>query len=158
MSLMIVCSQPIKSTFSYWLERIYKPPWNYTMFPTVCQSDDLPCFSATTTYDTDSFPIRIDNHSSYCVTNNKDDFISGLIEMKANIQGIGGTVPVRQKGTVQWTWGSGFFQVICRREKRFLISFPTGLSNVAKKTKMAGSTRKTKTTHICGSIPKTRLS
>ena len=52
----------------------------------------------------DTYPIRIDNHSSYCVTNERKDFIKPLLPIKANIKGIGGDVQVRYKGTVRWTW------------------------------------------------------
>ena len=61
-----------------------------------------------TRYDTDSFPIRIDNHSSYCVTNNKRDFVGPLKPLHANVKGIGGTVNVQYKGTVRWQWEDDF--------------------------------------------------
>ena len=57
-----------------------------------------------TNYDTDSYPIRIDNHSSYCVSNTRSDFVGPLQPIKASVKGIGGAVSVRSKGTVKWSW------------------------------------------------------
>ena len=33
----------------------------------------------------DSFPISVDNHSSYCVTHKRDDFIGKLQPMNAKL-------------------------------------------------------------------------
>lgn len=53
-------------------------------------------------YDTDSFQIGIDNHASYCMTNNKEDFVGGMVKAKARVKGIGGNMHSVYKGTVQW--------------------------------------------------------
>ena len=92
-----------------------KPPWDLpraqqpiqlVAFPTTLQGG--PKIPSMTRYDTHSFPIRIDNHSSYCVTNNKRDFVGPLEPLHANVKGIRGTVNVRYKGTVRWQWEDDF--------------------------------------------------
>ena len=115
---LIVCSQPLPYLMSILissLDQVFKPPWIHEQHsvPLVAfQAEDqpntaskklsnLPCLAA---FDTDSYPIRIDNHSSYCVTNNKHDFIGNLQPFHASIKGIGGSVSVKQKGTVAWSW------------------------------------------------------
>ena len=78
-----------------------KPPWT-TLF--VLQAEEQNQITQPPHYDTDSFSIRIDNHSSYCVTNARHDFISKLTPIRANVKGINGAVKVRYKGTVKWKW------------------------------------------------------
>ena len=46
----------------------------------------------------------MDNHSSYCVSPSKKDFVGKLIPISANIRGIRGNVKIRYKGTVKWKW------------------------------------------------------
>jgi len=72
---------------------------------------ELVCSSTTTTsakpyndhsYDTDSFLIGIDNHASYSMTNNKDDFIGTPTKVNVRVKGIQGHSTSALKGTVQW--------------------------------------------------------
>ena len=78
-----------------------KLPWDFpraqqpiqlVAFPTTLQGG--PKTPRMTRYDTDSFSIRIDNHSLYCITNNKQDFVRPLKPLHASVKGIGGTVNV----------------------------------------------------------------
>ena len=52
------------------------------------------------TFDLSSFPIRIDSHSSYCVTNKQSDYIGPLQPISASVLGMGGNIRIRHKGTV----------------------------------------------------------
>ena len=54
-------------------------------------------------YDTDSVPIGIDNHASYCLTTNKDDFIDEPSTVNLRVSGISGNLSSSLKGTVAWT-------------------------------------------------------
>ena len=56
-------------------------------------------------FDTHSFPIRINSHSSYCSTPCKDDYVGELQPIKAQVRGLGPTsMQVTHKGTVRWIW------------------------------------------------------
>ena len=101
MVTMIRLAKWLKDMFA---KRRMKPPWrNQTTTLSVLQTE-LTTSAKTTTYDTDSYPIRIDNHSSYCVSPSKKDFVGKLTPISANIRGIGGNVKIRYKGTVKWKW------------------------------------------------------
>ena len=51
-------------------------------------------------FDTDSYNIGIDNHASYCLTNNLKDFIDTPQKVKVRIKGISGHAISALKGTV----------------------------------------------------------
>jgi hypothetical protein len=56
-------------------------------------------------YDTDSFPIMLDNRASKCLTNVLADFIDTPKPTNVWIKGISGTrVPATYIGTVKWTF------------------------------------------------------
>ena len=55
-----------------------------------------------TTFDSDSFPIRIDNCATKCITNDKDDFEGSLRKTDKTIKGIGGTIHGIYQGTITW--------------------------------------------------------
>jgi hypothetical protein len=56
-------------------------------------------------YDTDFFPILLDNHASKCLTNNLQDFLGTPTPTRARIKGIGGArVQATYKGTVRWSF------------------------------------------------------
>ena len=116
---MIVCSHFLLlliRTIPHGLDRVFKPPWlksipiqDLVVLQAEDQEDQPTCSTVTclpcmTAFDTDSYPIRIDNHSSYCVTNNRNDFIGDLIPFRASIKGIVGSVKVKYRGTVKWSW------------------------------------------------------
>jgi hypothetical protein len=68
----------------------------------------ITCFSAASlgqglSFDSDSFPIAIDNCSSRTMTNSRRDFLPGTLQ-RCNIavKGISGSVRCRLQGTVQW--------------------------------------------------------
>lgn len=56
----------------------------------------------TTSFDTDSFKIGINNHSSYTMTNNEKDFINKPQPVSTRIKGISGYLSSIKKGTVKW--------------------------------------------------------
>ena len=53
-------------------------------------------------YDSDSYLLMIDNCCSKCVTNCRADFVGEPSPVRANINGVGGPIPVLLKGTVKW--------------------------------------------------------
>jgi hypothetical protein len=53
-------------------------------------------------YDSDSYNIGIDNHASYCLTNNLKDFEGTPVSTKVRIKGIKGHLATRLKGTIKW--------------------------------------------------------
>ena len=53
-------------------------------------------------YDSDSYLLMIDNCCSKCVTNCCADFVGEPSPVRANINGVGGPIPVLLKGTVKW--------------------------------------------------------
>jgi hypothetical protein len=56
-------------------------------------------------YDSDSFPILLDNRASRCLTNSIKDFVTTPTPSRAQIKGIGGgPVPATFKGTVKWSF------------------------------------------------------
>ena len=58
----------------------------------------------TAVFTTGTHPVRVDNCSSFCVSNDKHDFES-LEPFQATVRGIGGAlVTVHQRGTVRWKW------------------------------------------------------
>jgi hypothetical protein len=60
---------------------------------------------AGTYYDTDSFPIMLDNRASKCLTNALEDFIGRPKWTNARIKGISGTkVPATYISMVKWTF------------------------------------------------------
>ena len=63
-------------------------------------ASELPAKSKSTTFDTDSVPIKIDNCASACITNSLDDFVSPPKRVRATVGGIGGPVQAMHKGTI----------------------------------------------------------
>ena len=55
-------------------------------------------------FDTDSYPIRIDSHCSYCITSSKGDFIDTPRKVHVKITGVGGLQTSSLKGTIRWNW------------------------------------------------------
>jgi hypothetical protein len=60
--------------------------------------------SRATAFDSDSKEIAIDNCSSRCLTNSRNDFLPGTVR-KCNVAvlGVGGRVRCSIKGTISWT-------------------------------------------------------
>lgn len=54
-------------------------------------------------FDTNSFRIGIDGHSSYSITNSPHDFIGPTKRVKVRIKGISGGTMSTLRGTVRWT-------------------------------------------------------
>jgi hypothetical protein len=69
----------------------------------------LTCLSAATVgraaaFDSDSKQIAINNCSSRCLTNSRNDFLPGTVTpCNIGILGVGGRVKCKLKGTVSWT-------------------------------------------------------
>ena len=59
---------------------------------------------------TQPFRLRVDNHSPYCNSNKRTEFLKGMVPFDAKVSGIGGSVTVRHKGTVQWVWDDNLVQ------------------------------------------------
>jgi hypothetical protein len=53
-------------------------------------------------YDTDSVPIGIDNHASYCLTNSEQDFVGPTKTVHVQIKGITQGLKTAKVGTVRW--------------------------------------------------------
>jgi hypothetical protein len=53
-------------------------------------------------FDMDSVPIGVDNCATFCLTNNKADFIGPLQRTNTQINGIGGHQKGKWIGTVKW--------------------------------------------------------
>lgn len=80
-------------------------PYRHTQYRRLCvMTGSLNELPRSAKFDTDSFHIRIDSHSSYCVSNSIKDFIGPLTPIAARITGIGGAVKVTKMGTVRWKW------------------------------------------------------
>jgi hypothetical protein len=54
-------------------------------------------------FDTDSKAIRIDNCASYCISNDKKDFITPLQRINKKLKGLGGTLTEVYSGTIKWS-------------------------------------------------------
>ena len=61
--------------------------------------------SNTTTFDTDSAAIGIDNRCSACISHIAEDFIGNLADSNRTIKGFAGTKTTGIKiGTIKWSW------------------------------------------------------
>ena len=61
-----------------------------------------PC---TTDFTTGSFPIRVDSHCSYCMTNDINDFEGPMEPIRATVTGLGNRqMKVALRGTAVWSW------------------------------------------------------
>jgi hypothetical protein len=54
-------------------------------------------------FDTDAKAIRIDNCESYCISNDKRDFITPLKKVNKKLKGLGGTLSEIYSGTIKWS-------------------------------------------------------
>ncbi|KAI2502150.1 hypothetical protein MHU86_12286 [Fragilaria crotonensis] len=54
-------------------------------------------------FDTDARAIRIDNCASYCISNDKKDFITPLKKVNKKLKGLGGTLADIYSGTIKWS-------------------------------------------------------
>jgi hypothetical protein len=54
------------------------------------------------TFDSDSYPIMVDNRASYSITNDLRDFIERPVQKGIKINGFDGSKPPARTGTVQW--------------------------------------------------------
>lgn len=54
-------------------------------------------------FDTDAKAIRIDNCASYCISNDKKDFITPLKKIDKKLKGLGGTLADIYSGTIKWS-------------------------------------------------------
>ena len=56
-------------------------------------------------FDTDSYPIGIDNRCSGCISHKIEDFVGPLVDSARTIKGFGGSRTTNVKiGTLRWTW------------------------------------------------------
>ena len=59
----------------------------------------------TARFDSDSYPIKIDNCASACMTPNLSEFAELPTSIRTPVKGIGGsTIDATHKGTLKWTW------------------------------------------------------
>ena len=54
-------------------------------------------------FDTDAKAIRVDNCASYCISNDKRDFITPLKKVNKSLKGLGGTLADIYSGTIKWS-------------------------------------------------------
>jgi hypothetical protein len=54
-------------------------------------------------FDTDAKAIRIDNCASFCISNDKRDFITPLKKVNKKLKGLGGTLSEIYSGTIKWS-------------------------------------------------------
>jgi len=54
-------------------------------------------------FDTDARAIRVDNCASYCISNDKKDFITPLKKINKKLKGLGGTLADIYSGTIKWS-------------------------------------------------------
>ena len=54
-------------------------------------------------FDSDSYPILIDNCCTACVTNEMNDFEGTLQKVQTRVNGVGGAIMLTHKGTIKWT-------------------------------------------------------
>jgi hypothetical protein len=54
-------------------------------------------------FDTDARAIRIDNCASYCISNDKKDFITPLKKLNKKLKGLGRTLADIYSGTIKWS-------------------------------------------------------
>ncbi len=52
--------------------------------------------------DTDSFPIKVDNCASRCITNDIRDFVSPPVKIRTHITGFAGSTRATYRGTIKW--------------------------------------------------------
>ena len=55
------------------------------------------------TFDSDSFKIGVDNHSSFSLSNCRDHFVGPITPLNANLLGINGVSAIKGRGTICWT-------------------------------------------------------
>jgi hypothetical protein len=53
-------------------------------------------------FDTDSFPIGVDNCATYCITDNKKDFVGPLKRSNTRVASVGGHQKGQWIGTIHW--------------------------------------------------------
>jgi hypothetical protein len=56
-------------------------------------------------FDSDSFPIRADNHASYCYVNSPNLLYDLVLSDKGSVDGITDGLPIKEKGTFKFTIG-----------------------------------------------------
>jgi GAG-pre-integrase domain len=54
------------------------------------------------TFDSDSFPIAVDNCASHCMTNDEADFVGDTVTVEINVTGVGQTQAMKM-ATILWT-------------------------------------------------------
>ena len=81
-----------------------RPPPRYLCLFRLPADKPLNQASAIVKVDMQPFQLHVDNHSSYCVSNNWAEFPKGVVPFDTKVSGIGGSVTVRHKGIVQWVW------------------------------------------------------
>ena len=54
-------------------------------------------------FDSDSYLIGIDNHSSKSISNKQSDFVGSIRPCNGVLNGIGGRLKIKGKGTIRWS-------------------------------------------------------
>ena len=63
-----------------------------------------PKLSTDIRFDSDSYPVLIDNCCTACITNCLSDFCDTPRSMKSSISGIGAPIGITHQGTIKWTF------------------------------------------------------
>jgi hypothetical protein len=73
-------------------------------------------------FDSDSFPIGVDNHASYCYVNSPHLLDDLVLSNKGSVDGITDGLPIKGKGTFKFTIGddNGRWHNICIPESLYL--------------------------------------
>ena len=93
----------LSSSLSVRNKRTRSPPRTFCLFR-LPDDKSLNRASTMVNFGTQPLRLRVDNHSSYCVSNKRADFPKGMVPFYAKVSDIGGSVNVRHKGTFQWVW------------------------------------------------------
>ena len=77
-------------------------------------------------FDSDSFKIGVDNHSSFTISNNVHHFAGKLRPYKAKLLGIGGISAIHGRGTIRWTFDDddGYHHTIVIKDAIYVPSAP----------------------------------
>ena len=87
-----------------------KEVWTYPFEATEIVAQQVLCMhtksggSHTQMWDTDSYPIGVDNRCTACISHSIDDFVGSFQDTERTIRGFGGSTHVGiKKGTVKWS-------------------------------------------------------
>ena len=92
-------------------------------------------------FDSDSYPILIDNCCTACITNCIQDFCNDPQSTKSSISGIGGPIGITLQGTIKWTFSDDLSRAhtFCIHNSYFAPDTPHRLFSDRKSTRLNSS-------------------